>query len=339
MKIKGFLVAINAEQKGGAPEWLHLLPIGELTTPDGAKYLVNQQSMDEVLAHWADRKIDMVIDYEHQTHKDVQAPAAGWIKELEARPDGIWGRVEWTKRGADYVVNKEYRYMSPVIGYEKATGRVIRLLDVALTNTPRINNYPAIINKLGGGKVNEFLDKLKAFLGLGESDGEEQTLSAVETLVSAFKELAGLDGKAACTAGELVKAMKAKLALNGDEGGKAALALNKAAKLLDLPDGATGSQIEGAIQGLKAGSGQAGDLAQELAEIKAELALNKAKDAVAAGLKAGKLAPAQKDWALKYAKSDLEGFTAYLKAAPQVIPVDVTLPGGTKGSAQRRLRG
>ena len=259
---------------------------------------------------------------------------------MQARNDGIWGRVEWTRRGARYITEKEYRYMSPVIAVSKKSSRVLELLDMALTNTPRINDFPPITNKTGGEEVKEFWLKVKALLGLADGDGETEALTAIETLVNSVKELkaglselVGLDGSKDHTAKDLIQAMKAKLADDDGGGdGNAVLVLNKVAGLLDLPDGASSAQIEGAIKGLKAGSGQAVDLAKELGDIKAELALNKATDAVAEGMKAGKLAPAQKDWALEYAKSNLEGFQAYLKAAPKVVPVGYNLPPGTRAT-------
>jgi len=52
----------------------------------------------------------MVIDYEHQTLKDIQAPAAGWIKQLTWKGEaGLWAVVDWTQQAACYLANKEYR--------------------------------------------------------------------------------------------------------------------------------------------------------------------------------------------------------------------------------------
>lgn len=40
------------------------------------------------------RNIDLVIDYEHRTLNNVQAPAGEWIKELVLKRDGIYVKVE-----------------------------------------------------------------------------------------------------------------------------------------------------------------------------------------------------------------------------------------------------
>ena len=86
-----------------------------------------------------ERQLQIPIDYEHQTLQDVQAPAAGWIKNIVLRNDGIYGDVDWTDRAADYLKNREYRYLSPVIQIQRNTRRAVELHSAALTNTPAID--------------------------------------------------------------------------------------------------------------------------------------------------------------------------------------------------------
>lgn len=45
-------------------------------------------------------------------------------------------------------------------------------------------------------------------------------------------------------------------------------------------------------------------------------------------LKAGKVAPAQKEWAEQYALKDPAGFRAFLEKAPVVVPVGQEIAGG-----------
>jgi phage I-like protein len=81
----------------------------------------------------------VVVDYEHQTLSGHKAPAAGWIKELTARDDGLWARVAWTDAARGHLAAREYRYFSPVLRLEPETRRPLALLHAALTNTPAIN--------------------------------------------------------------------------------------------------------------------------------------------------------------------------------------------------------
>lgn len=145
---------------GQAPEWVFIMPAGTSTTVDGLTYLVDESAANSILAAFQRRGQDMVLDYEHQTVSGDIAPAAGWIKELQSRPDGIWGRVQWTARGSAFVVNREYRYLSPVVLVENATRRVMGIQSVALTNLPRIANFPALTNKIPNGILGAGLSSL-----------------------------------------------------------------------------------------------------------------------------------------------------------------------------------
>ncbi len=66
-----------------------------------------------------------------------------WIGELQARPDGIWGRVEWTESGAALMGDKAYRGISPVFTHSK-DGAVTRILRAALTNTPNLSQLATL---------------------------------------------------------------------------------------------------------------------------------------------------------------------------------------------------
>ena len=97
---------------------------------------------------------DLVVDYEHQTQEDVQAPAAGWLfSNVFKKEDGVYATVkEWTKKAADYLLTKEYRYGSPVLiynGFDKETNERVplRLKNLALTNEPFLDNYKPIVAK------------------------------------------------------------------------------------------------------------------------------------------------------------------------------------------------
>jgi phage I-like protein len=136
---------------GGAPEWIHLLPLGTLELTDNRDPIqVDQESLHQVIAAWQKRGNDLVIDYEHKTLSGEEAPAAGWIKEMQARPDGLWARVDWTERAANYIKNKEYRYFSPVLPLDEAR-RPTALLNAGLTNFPAINHLPPLVAKCREG--------------------------------------------------------------------------------------------------------------------------------------------------------------------------------------------
>jgi len=71
-----------------------------------------------------------------------------WIKELVLKNDGIFAKVEWTKKARDYLQNREYRYLSPVVLVRKKDHKASQLHSVALTNTPAINGMMPIVNSV-----------------------------------------------------------------------------------------------------------------------------------------------------------------------------------------------
>ena len=63
------------------------------------------------------------------------------------------------------------------------------------------------------------------------------------------------------------------------------------------------------------------DVMAELKALKAQNAETAADTAVTLALKAGKITPAQKEWAKGYALADAMGFAAFIEKAPQVVPM------------------
>ena len=60
-------------------------------------------------------------------------------------------------------------------------------------------------------------------------------------------------------------------------------------------------------------------LQADIAQLKAAIDGDKAEQAVAAAMQAGKISPGMKDWADDYAKSNLAGFADYVAAAPVIV--------------------
>ena len=107
-------------------------------------FTVTDDSIKKVMDKFDRNKVDMVIDYEHQTLNKATngqpAPAAGWFKGLEWR-DGLglfMVQIEWTERAREMIASGEYRYLSPVFGFDSQTGAVTYVHSVALTNDPAL---------------------------------------------------------------------------------------------------------------------------------------------------------------------------------------------------------
>lgn len=269
---------------GGAPEWIRLLPMGEVVLGDDRDpFSVTDKSILSIIATWEKRGNDLVIDYEHQTVTGSEAPAAGWVKELSARDDGLWARVEWTERAQRYIETKEYRYFSPVVVLNEKR-QPTELLHAALTNFPAITNLTPLTAKdtATGGNENkeiENMEKLKKWFGLEDSAGEDEIIALVDDRQK------------------------------------------KLTQALGLPLEAAVNEMMGAILALKQSRDSLASLQEEVAALKSEMAAKQAMDMVESAIKEGKVIPGQRDWALEYARSDRKGFEAFVTAAPKVVPL------------------
>ena len=132
----------------GVPHRILVLPLGHVSSEKG-DFIVDGESFQMIQGNMQRRAIDIVVDYEHQTLTNSQAPASGWIKGLSLGNDGIYAEVEWTNRARGYLRNKEYKYLSPVVFVRKSDRKVSLLHSVALTNTPAINGMVPIVNSFG----------------------------------------------------------------------------------------------------------------------------------------------------------------------------------------------
>ncbi len=306
----GERVVLAAAEVGAAPEFIQLIPPGRIEPKGGHPFVNDAESRRMVLAAWAKRKNPAVIDYEHQTLKDVQAPAAGWIEDVEDRGDGeqggIWGKVSWTPHAVEYLKNREYRFLSPVIFRRKSDDRVIRIEHAALTNDPAIDGMVPVINKNGAGAPNTEeveMNWLKNLLGLPVTATEDEVQAACKARFG------------------LLDAASSALALKADSKPEDVSAAVEALKkvpgkitaALGLEADANENRCEGKILALKNGSGMVSR--EEFEALKSKLDGKNAEEMVAQAMKDGKVTPANKDWAFNYAKENPEGFTEYCKNA------------------------
>lgn len=294
---------------GGCPDRIRILPVGRISSEKG-DFVVDEESYNAMKAEMQRRGIDIVIDYEHQTLEGVQAPAGGWVKDLDYTPEAIEAKVEWTPKAQEYLKNKEYRYLSPVVLTRKSDNKAVALHSLALTNTPAINGMFAIVNSAdaeienddtGGNGMD--LQKIKEILGLPADAAEEAVMNEL------LKKLGGEEKKDGEGDTEPEK----------DAGGETeAVANSVILGLLGLPDGARTEDVAGKIMALKAG---ADSQRQEITDALNRIKDHEAEEAVMTALKAGKITAAQKDWAKAYALKDRTGFDSFVDKAPVVVPV------------------
>ncbi len=293
-------IAVEAAENGEitVPESFALLPYGDIESREYDPFLADEAAFDLIIADQADIGNDLVIDYEHATLSGKEAPAAGWVKRLVNKGKaGLWVDVEWTAKAKAYIAAREYRYFSPVVMKRPSDNRAVMIHSVALTNSPNIKHLEPLVNKaaaeLSTSKDKENLMDARIFelLGLKADADADQVITALTEL----------------------KATAAK-----DPEPKVPEAL---IETLGLKANATISEINGTILALKSGAAAGADLVTRITDLEARLAAQAADDLVIQALKAGKITPAQKEWAETYAKSDAPGFKAFVEAAAVIIPL------------------
>jgi len=276
-----------------APAEVQLVPAGFHETAQGS-FLMDEIAATLILREAASHKNDYVVDYEHQTLKDVQAPAAAWISKLiDKGPLGIWGAVTWTRRAKEYLKNREYRYLSPVFLRNK-DGRPVKFINAALTNQPAIDGMIPVVNKSQDGGIaaetqkeeRSNMEQILKALGLAATATVEEALTAIDALKNAGQQVA-------------CKGILSALGLKAT---------------------ATESEVTGTIMAMKSDSASTASLTQKLNELTGKLAARDASELVQMAMKEGKVTPAQKEWAEDYAKRDPEGFKVFVAKATPVIP-------------------
>jgi phage I-like protein len=275
-----------------------------------------------------------VVDYEHQTLTGERAPAAGWFNDLRAitRNGKRVARAiieKWTPTAAKMILDGEYRYDSPVFGQnviDKGTGKFEQcmLVNLGLTNEPFLKNIMPIAasqffetTKRKDTTMQDLLKKLRAFLGLQDSDGEDtiaakmtEFFTTLKTAMSATAEIAAKDVIAYLGTNKDAIAAKADLI-----------------KAICAKDGGTIEEAKAFYVTLKAQAEQAVALRTELRQLKDASFTKDFNAIIDKNFTAGKILPVQKndanwmDIQKASALKDIAAFNAFWEKQPMIGPV------------------
>lgn len=308
---------LELSSDNSVPDEVQLIPFGRFRGRDGRRFqMLDVAAVIANTLKWynpdsGSDKLDLVIDYEHQTlfsDKNGQsAPAAAWIKQLINKgKDGLWGKVEWTENARNHIKNREYRYLSPVFSNDEQ-GNVIALKCAGLTNYPNLELQA--FNKSNFNKEDKQVDllaQLILLLGLAENASEKDVIDAVTQLKNA---------------GEAESLNKIAAALGETKADEQSIitAINK--------------QRASSVDAVKYAA-----LDAEVVALKAEMSANKAETAVNKAIADGKLAPALKDNALAIHKGlGEEEFNDFIAKMPNLNLNKTETPAGTTPTADNRL--
>ena len=168
---------------GEVPEWVHLLPASSegLRTFDGrGPYRVLDPAAVIAASFQSDPRnaSGLLIDENHALEiaakQGGQSPSRGRIVAMEARADGIWGKVEWTPTGHALLAERAYRGISPVIIHD-AQFVILQIKNAALVNYPNLRGQVALNQET----EMTFLEQLAHKRGLPATASEADILAAI----------------------------------------------------------------------------------------------------------------------------------------------------------------
>ncbi len=309
--------------------YVQLLPAGEFRARDGrpaecAAWLTNASIAAKLIADIAALANPIVIDYEHQTllsaENGQKAPAAGWFTAdgMEWREgEGLFAKVEWTEIAKLHIEAKEYRFISPVIFYDKKTGAVKKILNAALTNNAAIDGMEEVSARLTASltqqeklsmNLEELLEQLRWMLNLPTLATAEEVLAELQKATAAIK---AAQPEAVAAAGFSITGL-----LSAKDGQIASL---KTA----APDPAKFVPVDAMAA-----------LQTEVAALRNEKVTRDVDGVVVSALTAGKLLPPLEKWARDLGMKDLAALTAYLETAQPVAALTGTQTEGKPPAGQ-----
>lgn len=232
-RMEGILVALYAkgEEEGREPPTEFRLFSKGINRSTKGDFLFDEEAAQAVMEEYEAHGVDLSIDYDHAAVNGggARVVAAGWFK-LEMRDGDLWAvDVKWTPAGAEHLRQGEYRYFSPLFNFDPDSGRIQKIVNSALTNTPALHGIDALVaasataaedpkmeEKLEKAlnRIKELEDKLKekdeemkalkakastsalsVTVGLSSTASEDQVRSQVAALVTFRKEVTAIAGK------------------------------------------------------------------------------------------------------------------------------------------------
>lgn len=174
--------------------WSQIAKCGEWKGHPAGDFTITAEHLAAIVECFEAQQNPICVDYEHaSTLEGEEAPASGWVQRLELRAEGqeLWGFIEWTERGANYIRAGEYRYLSPVIFFDaplRDSGEEwpARIHSVAMTNVPFLDGMAALAlsERLYRRACGEEIDVKKARKAVALSDSAKQRFVDIAKLLA-----------------------------------------------------------------------------------------------------------------------------------------------------------
>jgi len=227
-------------------------------------------------------------------------PPAG--SSPSCRNGELWAsNVQWTDKAAGMLKAREARYVSPAFNYED-DGAITELVNVALTNIPATKKQtpPDGLARAGAARPSQE----------GEEHEEQAPVRHLRRLgLSADSDDASVIARLNALAGPRPRRRRPGEGAKETEG-----------KLNAITGKQSFGESLGVVQSWKDSAGTVVSLSQKITELEQKGRETEVLALVDAGVKDGKIAPAQKEMWLERGKKDPEFLKGFLSTASKVVP-------------------
>jgi phage I-like protein len=286
IRLMHYIDLFAAAASGGTyepPKEIMLVPAGHAKAVDGREF--DNLMPDKIVKVFRKHKLDLPIDINHaseiKARRGEESPAVGWITDLTVRDGAVYGQVDWLDEGAALLKARTYRYLSPSVCYDYDHFERTGKLAVASLSSAALVNQPA-------------LNTLPALAS------QQQQPKEIDPMLDKILALFGL-GKDATEEQALAVVAEAKAL--------AALAPKQADQQ---------QQQQPSIE-FAALQSQFAKLQEVHTKLQAQMQVDAVNSAVDAAIADGKIAPASREYHVKAATLDLEGFKVYAASLPKLI--------------------
>jgi phage I-like protein len=338
---------------GQAPDEFQLMPCGKwdgFIHPDRGtmSLVIKPEHLIAAVVYHNDRRSrapqrDLVIDYEHQTLKGGNAPAAGWMPRLEVRGNILYATdVTWTPKAKKHIEDSEYRYISPVFAFDvtdKKSGKIIPMavFNAALTNEPFFDELEPIVSKDNSQNLfifskenlmDELLQRLMYFLNLPITSTASDILAELDKMIGQIKTLISSTATQAVD----VKAILQFLTDTKEKYSTLSAKYLQTLQALGLGEDASPEQVKAIFAAKTDTSGFVAKA--DYQKLLDQINNREVDELIAKALQLGKITPATKEEMKAWALKDRKGFEAFIAKVTEysVVPLQqIKITGDAPG--------
>ncbi len=312
--------------KNGVPEEWTLLHTGENPfIKNGVRGVISLtgDDLDHIVAYFKEKGELIPVDSHHYLHYLSRTNHMDESEVLKFIPDGVAAmgfgslerqgeklrfRVKWNPNAYKLMMEKIFRYFSPVI--RGLAGGPLRITSVAMENQPAINDLDALAASAEQVTVTGILPEHNK-----TQQEKEMSMTPVEQALSRLlmRDTLQLSAESPGDAEALAGAINEKAELIGEF--KRSLQLKE-----DVPDSLLVIALKNLLEktgGFETLQEQIKELQQENESFRAEQDRKSHQDLIRQGVREGKITPATESWWQKLSHAEL---AEHLKDAPVIIP-------------------